>query len=81
MSSMNVHKDNLGSQFSIFDMGSFVWARPHPDDVPKRVDIDALKQPARTILHGFLHDRNKVTRESRENELHEREQSQPWVTI
>jgi len=43
MSCPNVHKANLGSQLSIFDTGSFALARPCPNDLPKRVDTDALK--------------------------------------
>jgi len=39
----NVHKANLGSQLSIFDTGSFTWACPRPNDLPERVDMDALK--------------------------------------
>ena len=39
----NVHKANLGSQHSIFDMGSFARARPHLNDPPEGVDTDALK--------------------------------------
>jgi len=77
----NVHKANRGSQLSIFDTGSFTWARPHPNDPPKRVDTDALKRPDQTILHGRSHDRNKATRESRANELYKRAISQPRVTI
>jgi len=76
----NVHKAILGSQLSIFDMGSFTRVRPHPNDSPKRVDTDALKRPTRMIFHGHPLDRNKATRESRANELHERAQSQHWVT-
>jgi hypothetical protein len=51
-----------------------------PNDPPERVHTGALKQPARTILHGRTNDRNEPTRESRANELHERAQSQPRVT-
>jgi len=40
---MNMHKANLGSQLSIFDMGSFAQVRPPPNDPLKRVDTDALK--------------------------------------
>jgi len=29
----NMHKSNLGSQLSIFDTGSFGWARPHPNEL------------------------------------------------
>jgi len=50
------------------------------NDPPERVDMDALKQPARTILHGLPHDQNEGTRESQANELHERAQNQPRVT-
>jgi len=39
----NVHKANLGSQLSIFGMGLFAWARPHPNDPPEQVDTNALK--------------------------------------
>jgi len=67
----NVHKANLGSQLSIFDTGSFARAPPRPNNPPERVDMDALKRPARMILHGRPHDRNEGTRESRANELHE----------
>ena len=56
MSSTNVHKANLGSQLSIFYMGSFAWAHPRPNDLPEQVDTDAPKQPAVTILHGHPHD-------------------------
>jgi len=42
----NVHKANLRSQLSIFDTGSFPWARPHPNDPLERVDMDGLKRPA-----------------------------------
>jgi len=55
MSCTNVHKANLGSQLSIFGMGSF--ARAHPrlndrsheltstpsNDLPELVDTDTLK--------------------------------------
>jgi len=75
----NVHKDNIGSQLSIFDMGAFTGARPHPNDPAKRVDTDALKQPDRMILHGCPHDRNEATIETQANELHEHAQSQPRV--
>ena len=34
------------------------------NDPPERVDTDALKWPARTILHGHPHDLNEGTRES-----------------
>ena len=44
MSCMNVHKANLESQLSIFDMGLFARVRPHPNDPPKRVDMDTLKR-------------------------------------
>jgi len=77
---MNMHKANLGSQLSIFYMGSFTRARPHPNDPPEQFDMDALKRPARMILHGRPHDQNEGTRESRANELHERAKSQPRVT-
>jgi len=80
MSCTNVHKANLGSKLSIFDIGSFASACPHPNDPLELVDTDALTQPARTILHGHLHDQNELTRESQENKLHERAQSQPRVT-
>ena len=76
----NVHKANLGSQLSIFDTSSFTRVCPRPNNSPKRVDTNALKQPDRTILHRCLHDQNKATRDSRANELHECAQSQPWVT-
>jgi len=75
----NVQKAKIGSQLSIFDMGSFAWVRHRLNEPPERVDTDALKQPARTILHVCPHDRNKGTRESRENELHEHAQSQTQV--
>jgi len=52
----NVHKANLRSQLSIFDMGSFARGRPLPNDLPKGDDTDALKRPARTILHGHPHN-------------------------
>jgi len=38
-----MHKANLGSQLSIFDMGLFARVRPHPNDPPERVDMDTLK--------------------------------------
>jgi len=50
------------------------------NDPPERVDMDAPKRPARTILHGRSHDQNEGTRGSRENELHELAQRQPPVT-
>jgi len=74
MSFLNVHKAILGSQLSIFYMGSFSPVRPRPKKLSKRVDTDTLKTLARTILHGHPHDQNKGPRESRENELHERAQ-------
>jgi len=80
MSCTNVHKANLGSQLSIFDIGSFAWTRPRLNNLPEQVDMDALKRPARMILQGRLHDPNELTRESRANELQERAQSQPQVT-
>ena len=55
----NMHKSKIRSQLRIFDTGSFSRARPHPKNSPKRVDTDALKRPARMILHGRLHDRTK----------------------
>ena len=76
----NEHKAILGSQLSIFYTGSFAQACPRLNDPPERVDTDALKRLDRTILHGRPHDRNEATRESQENELHERAQSQPRVT-
>ena len=76
---MNVHKPNLEAQLRIFDTGTFALARPRPNDPPERVDMDALKRLDLTILHGGPHDRNKVTRESRANMLHEGAQSQPQV--
>ena len=48
MSCTNMHKANLVSQLSIFDMGSFARAHSHPNDPPERVDTNALKRPART---------------------------------
>jgi len=42
---MNMHKANLGSQLSIFDMGAFTQACPHTNDPPEQVDTDALKRP------------------------------------
>jgi len=39
----NMHKANLRSQLSIFDMVSFTRARPRSNDPPERVDTDALK--------------------------------------
>jgi hypothetical protein len=39
----NMHKAILGSQLSIFDMGSFARARPRLNDPPERVHMDALK--------------------------------------
>ena len=48
----NMHKANLGSQLSIFDMGLFARVRPHPNDPPERVDMDTLKWPTRTSWHG-----------------------------
>jgi hypothetical protein len=47
-----VHKDNLGSQLSIFDTGSSARARPRPNDPPERVHGGALKRPARTKRQG-----------------------------
>ena len=47
MSYTNVHKANLRSQLSIFDTVSFSQARPCPNDLPERVDMDALKRPTR----------------------------------
>ena len=76
----NVHKANLESQLSIFDVGSFAGARSRPNDPPERVDTDAVKRLARMVLHGRPHDRSKATRESWANELHERAQSHPQVT-
>jgi len=76
----NMHKANLGSQLSIFYTGSFVWACPCSNDPPEQVDMDALKRPAQTLLHGCPHDPNEPTRESWANELHEHAQSQPRVT-
>jgi len=75
-----MHKANLGSQLIIFDTGRFNWVRPHLNDLPERVDTDTLKRLTRMILHGHPHDRNKATRESWGNELHEHAQSQPRVT-
>ena len=43
-----MHKANLGSQLSIFDMGSFARARPRRNDPPEGVHTGALKRPART---------------------------------
>ena len=43
-----MHKANLGSQLSIFDMGSFARARPRRNDPPERVHTGTLKRPART---------------------------------
>ena len=80
MSCTNVHKANLGSQLSIFDTGSFARACPCLNDPPERVDMDALKRPAQTILHRCSQDRNEGTRESQANKLHECAQSQPRVT-
>ena len=80
MSCTNVHKVNLRSQISIFYTGSFTQACPRLNDPPERIETDALKQPDRMILRGCLHDRNEATRESQENEVHERAQSQPRVT-
>ena len=48
MSCTNVHKANLGSQLSIFDMGSFARVRPRPNNPPERVHTSALKRPDRT---------------------------------
>jgi len=73
----NVHKANLGSQLSIFYTGSFAGARPRLNDPPERVDTDALKRPARMILHSHLHNRNEATSESGANDLHKNAQSQP----
>ena len=42
--------------------------------------MDALKQLARTILHGGTHDPNELTRESPADELQEHAQGQPRVT-
>jgi len=43
MSYTNMHKANLGSQLSIFYMGSFARAHPRPNDPPEQVDTDALE--------------------------------------
>jgi len=56
----NVHKANLGSQLSIFYMGSFARGCPRPNDLPERADTDTLKRPAQTNLHGRPHDRNEA---------------------
>ena len=80
MSCTNVHKANLKSQLSIFDIGSFARACPRLNDPHERFDMDALERPTRMILHGRPHDRNKVTGESQANELHEHKQSHPRVT-
>ena len=40
-------QSQLGSQLSIFDMGSFARARPRRNDPPERVHTGALKRPAR----------------------------------
>jgi len=37
MSCTNMHKAKLRSQISIFDTGSFTWARPLPNDSPYKV--------------------------------------------
>jgi len=71
----NLHKANLGSQLSIFYMCLFAQAHARPNDLPERVDTDALKRPTQTILHGHPHDRNEATSKSRANELHKRAQS------
>jgi hypothetical protein len=87
----NVYKSTLGSQLSIFVMGSFTLARPRLtrpneltrtplNDPPERIDSDALKRPTRTSSHGCPNNRNEGTRESRANELHGRAQSQFQVT-
>jgi len=39
----NLHKANLKSQLSIFDTGSFALAHTRLNDLPKQVDMDALK--------------------------------------
>jgi hypothetical protein len=70
----NVHKANLGSQHSIFDMGSFTRERPHPNDLQQERVHTTRPQMTRP------NDRNETTRESWANELHERAQSQPRVT-
>ena len=80
MSCTIMHKANLGSQLRIFDTSSFAWASPCLNNPPERVDTDALKRPARMILHGRPHNRNEVARETRANELQECAQSQPPVT-
>jgi len=79
-SSTNMHKANPGSQLSIFYTGSFSHMRPRQNDPPERANMDALKLPARTILHGRPYDRNEGTRENQANELHECGQIQPRVT-
>jgi len=43
MSCTNMHKANLGSQLSIFDMVLFARACPLLNDLPEQVDTDALK--------------------------------------
>ena len=43
MTYMNVHKANLGSQLTIFDMGSFSWLRPRLNDPLERAEMDTLK--------------------------------------
>jgi len=68
----NMQKANLGSQLSIFDMGSFARACPCLNNLPERVHTEALKWPAQTNLHGHPHDRNEATRESQANKLHKR---------
>ena len=46
MSCTNVHKANLESQLGIYDTGPFDWAHPRPNNLPERVDTDALKRHA-----------------------------------
>jgi hypothetical protein len=53
-----MHKDNLGSQLSIFDTGSFARARPPPNDPPERVHTG---RPQTTRPN----DRDEATMESR----------------
>jgi len=62
------------------------------NDLPERIYMGTLKRPTQMSLHRYPqmttwmslhrcpHDQNKGTKESQENELHERAQIPPWVT-
>ena len=86
-------KPTWGHNLAFFYTGSFArTTRPNeslnelrpnelrPNDLFERFDTDALKRPDRKLLRGCTHNRNKPTRESWANELHEHSQSQPRVT-